>query len=262
MKKTIILIPVYNDKGDLLKTLNSINEDDDNFEILIIDDGSVIPLTLPREKYKFKINIFRLSENMGITKALNTGLDIISNRKDIDYIARLDAGDIQQPNRITIQKKTFESDSELVMLGTNVKFYDTNHNYLFDTKLPLTDIQIKKEKYIRSCFIHPSVLFTKRNIDQGMRYSTKFPAAEDYEFFLRIILNYKVANLDKSYVYCFDRATGISIRKRNIQINSVLKCLFKHRDYTSTYWYFGVFKVLMQKIFPRKVFNLIKSKQK
>ncbi|HDD9110054.1 TPA: glycosyltransferase, partial [Escherichia coli] len=83
MKKTIILIPVYNDKGDLLKTLNSINEDDDNFEILIIDDGSVIPLTLPREKYKFKINVFRLSENMGITKALNTGLDIISNRKDI-----------------------------------------------------------------------------------------------------------------------------------------------------------------------------------
>ena len=64
MKKTIILIPVYNDKGDLLKTLNSINEDDDNFEILIIDDGSVIPLTLPREKYKFKIIGLTVSNNI------------------------------------------------------------------------------------------------------------------------------------------------------------------------------------------------------
>lgn len=123
---------------------------------------------------------------MGITKALNTGLDIISNRKDIDYIARLDAGDIQQPNRITIQKKTFESDSELVMLGTNVKFYDTNHNYLFDTKLPLTDIQIKKEKYIRSCFIHPSVMFTKGLLIKECDIRQNFLQQKIMNFFLEL----------------------------------------------------------------------------
>ncbi|RAY63308.1 hypothetical protein DP185_24170, partial [Enterobacter hormaechei] len=95
MSDLIVLMPVYNDQKDMIKTLDSISEDDNDFLVLIIDDGSKIPLTLNDNEYKFNVKIHRLNENKGITGALNAGLDLISEMDTVSYIARLDAGDVQ-----------------------------------------------------------------------------------------------------------------------------------------------------------------------
>ncbi|WP_163375332.1 glycosyltransferase, partial [Enterobacter hormaechei] len=46
MRDLIVLMPVYNDQKDMIRTLDSINEDNNDFSVLIIDDGSKTPLTL------------------------------------------------------------------------------------------------------------------------------------------------------------------------------------------------------------------------
>lgn len=260
MKDLIVLMPVYNDQEDMIKTLDSINEENNDFQVLIIDDGSKNPLTLGNRQYKFNVNIHRLSENKGITGALNAGLDLIVQMTAVRYIARLDAGDFQVKNRFKMQHQYFETHNNTKMLGTNVSFFDVNGEPVFDTNLPLTDDKIKKEKYIRSCFIHPTVMFSIDIIKNGFRYSEKYPCAEDYEFFLRITNRYEVANLRENFVLCHDRVNGISITRRKKQISSVLKSLLKHKDLTCPQWYIGICKVLAQYVIPRTVFSYIKAR--
>ena len=43
MKDLAVLIPSYNDTPSLLKTLESIVEDDNAFTVVIVDDGSKAP---------------------------------------------------------------------------------------------------------------------------------------------------------------------------------------------------------------------------
>ena len=107
MRDLIVLMPVYNDQKDMIRTLDSINEDNNDFSVLIIDDGSKTPLTLNNKQYKFTVKIHRLTVNKGITGALNAGLDLISEMDNIRYIARLDAGDIQVKNRFKTQRSVF-----------------------------------------------------------------------------------------------------------------------------------------------------------
>ncbi|MEH8204260.1 glycosyltransferase [Aeromonas veronii] len=260
MKGLVVLMPVYNDQVDMIKTLDSIKEEDNDFEVIIIDDGSVVPLTLSNNKYDFKVEIFRLVENKGITEALNTGLDLISKRNDVKYVARLDAGDVQVGNRLSKQYTHMEKNKNIKMIGGNVTFFDTLGFPIFNTNLPLTNQNIKREKYIRSCFIHPAVMFSKEIIDDGMRYSYDYPAAEDYEFFLRIIKSYHVENLTEILLLCHDRANGISIKKRRTQVKSVLRCLIKHKEISSIFWYLGIIKVLVQCFIPRSIFSLVKAR--
>ncbi|MEA3967763.1 glycosyltransferase, partial [Enterobacter hormaechei] len=73
MRDLIVLMPVYNDQKDMIRTLDSINEDNNDFSVLIIDDDSKIPLTLNNKQYKFTVKIHRLTVKKAITGALNAG---------------------------------------------------------------------------------------------------------------------------------------------------------------------------------------------
>lgn len=62
MRDLAVLIPVYNDQADLELTLSSIDEDNTNFTVYIIDDGSKRPIYLDYMNYKFRIMIRRLEK--------------------------------------------------------------------------------------------------------------------------------------------------------------------------------------------------------
>lgn len=262
MRDLAIVIPAYNDGEDLEKSLESICEDNNDFKVIIIDDGSTIPVAVDAAKYKFQVEIYRLAVNSGITAALNKALEIVKEEKSINFIARLDAGDIQEPHRLAKQYQRLSQDAELTMLGANVSFYDVDGNLMYHSQLPQSDVEIKKKRYIKSCFIHPSVMFKRRVLDDGLMYSTAYPAAEDYELFFRISGKYKVANLAEVLVVCHDRRNGISIRRRQRQVKSVLKTLLDNHNFTAAEWYAGVLKVVLQLVLPREFFSFIKARLK
>ena len=73
-----VLIPCYNDQEGLVRSLESIHYDTAKFAVLIVDDGSAIPVQhahlLSFVAAGFSINIITLPSNQGIVKALNAGL--------------------------------------------------------------------------------------------------------------------------------------------------------------------------------------------
>ena len=69
-------------------------------EIIIIDDGSDIPLNrILKSSYLKKIILFRNKKNEGVSYSLNKGIELSTG----NFICRLDADDVMLPNRIKSQ---------------------------------------------------------------------------------------------------------------------------------------------------------------
>lgn len=105
-----IIIPYYNTNKEIFyETLFSIfNQTEKNceFEIIIVDNGSKKPLKIYdlNSKFKEKIKIIRLEENLTIGPARNIG---IKNAKG-EWIFFLDSDDILDINFFKVIKKTIE----------------------------------------------------------------------------------------------------------------------------------------------------------
>lgn len=253
--KSSFLIPSYNDNDFLLRTLESI--DNEGIHILIVDDGSEVRVEKFISNYNFnsEITVVTLEENQGIIRALNEGLLYLKENM-FRYIFRIDAGDININGRVDKQLEFLVS-KKLGMLGGHVEYY-TNDNK-FAHYLPIEDVEIKRLQYMRSCFIHPSVVFDLDKID-GL-YSENFKYAEDYELFLRVLKHpgVNVGNLDEIVVQCLVRSDGISLSNRRKQIVSVIKAQVVHFDVKNKYSYLGVFKSILLLVLPYGVVEKLKS---
>lgn len=103
VKKTqvTVLIPVFEDfkcLPILLKRIEQNLHDICNYEILIIDDGSLKNLD---EKYELvvenKVNFLTLSQNIGHQRSIAIGLCYLSEKKNIDYVLIMDGDGEDNP---------------------------------------------------------------------------------------------------------------------------------------------------------------------
>ena len=80
-----VIVPVYNVENCLIRCLNSIlNQANQNFELLLIDDGSTDKSGKICDEYAFKdsrIHVFHKNNN-GVSSARNFGLEN-SDRKSV-----------------------------------------------------------------------------------------------------------------------------------------------------------------------------------
>src|SRR5215470_2449775 len=98
-----LLIPCYNNPQGLMASLESVFYDGDRFAVVIVDDGSSVPVCAEQIKSELRnislITVLRSEQNRGITDALNHGLQWIEEHLTVKYIARLDCGDSCHPYR-------------------------------------------------------------------------------------------------------------------------------------------------------------------
>src|SRR5690348_12197981 len=87
-----VLIPVFNERGRLRDSLESLRAQGVPFTVVLVDDGSTPPLHVKSEAYDFPIVVLRLERNSGIEAALNAGLEYIESR-GFELVARLDVAD-------------------------------------------------------------------------------------------------------------------------------------------------------------------------
>jgi len=104
MKKTLIIIPTYNESENVEKLLEEIYQVKDNLNILVVDDNSPdktyeIIERLMDKKYKDKLFILRRSEKLGLGTAYIAGFKWALAR-DYDYIFEMDADFSHNPKYI------------------------------------------------------------------------------------------------------------------------------------------------------------------
>ena len=219
----VLLIPCFNNKDGLIASLNSISYPKEKFEVLIVDDGSTIPLNDQELKGKLRdmnIHVLRLDQNQGIVKALNTGLAALKLRSDIKYIARLDAGDINHEQRFYKQVDFLNRYKEIALLASWARFQNKTSTKGYDYITKTTHENIKREMHLKCSFIHPSVMFRKEVIDIIGIYPENFPHAEDYAFFWKIMKVYKTAVIPEKLLWISYSDSNISVENYKKQLRS------------------------------------------
>jgi hypothetical protein len=106
-------------------------------------------------------------------------------------------------------------------------------------------------------FIHPSIMFRIKVIDEVGLYPTNYKYAEDYAYFFKIIKKLKTANINKILLQYEVNPKGLSINKRKQQLRSRLKIILDNFD-GSFYAFYGLFRNLILYFLPYSLIFLLK----
>jgi len=154
--------------------------------VLVIDGpiGEELSKETESLKNRFNLKIAEIENNVGLAKALNFGLEFCSN----EIIARMDSDDIAFSNRIEAQLKLMEESKADIISAPVLEFDNSINNITAKKALPISHDEILKYARKRNPFNHPAVMFKKSVILKNGGYSD-FPYFEDYELFVRCLLN-------------------------------------------------------------------------
>jgi len=197
--KVGVVMPVYNAEKYLRQSIESIlSQTYVDFELICINDGSTDSSRRIIEEFIWKDNRIRLFDmpvNSGVTKALNYGL-LVSRS---EYIARMDADDIANKDRLEKQVNFLNENPNIMVVGSFFRSWNSDLSSIVwvNDDIP-TDPEIIKEVLLSRCCVgHPTVLMRRRIIEivGGYNESQDCKAVEDYELWLRISRRFKIANL-------------------------------------------------------------------
>lgn len=139
-----------------------------------------------------RVSVF-YSGRPGISAALNRG--IASTRSK--YIARLDADDLMAPDRLAEQVAEMDSDSNLLVLGSQVERIDPDGNRLGRSFLPGSFSEIRTLITKKNPIAHPSVMIRRSVIELTGGYDEAFDGVEDYLLWLAVCEIGEIRNSDR-----------------------------------------------------------------
>lgn len=130
-KKFSVIVPVYNTESYLERCIDSIlNQTYDNFELILVDDGSKDSCAGICDRYADADSRIRVihKENGGISSARNSGLDIMSG----DYVCFIDSDDFVEKE--LLMKTSYRLDAGYDICSFCARRVDENNNYLYDLR--------------------------------------------------------------------------------------------------------------------------------
>jgi glycosyltransferase involved in cell wall biosynthesis len=244
-----VLIPVFNAQRGLEQSLSSLRHEDAGFEVFVVDDGSETILTVP-EGLPFPVHLHRLDRNGGITKALNAGLDQIA-AAGFPYVARLDAGDLSLPGRFAAQIAFLERHPNHAVVGTYVEIVDEQGRLLYYFTPPTDHRSLVRRLHYENPFSHPSVTLRMAALQTDGTYTEMYTGGEDYELWLRLSRNWKLANIDRIFVRKSEASTSITSRRLRLGI-SRLRLQIDHFTPRSIHAYLGITRSVLALFLSRK----------
>lgn len=193
-----VFMPVYNGEYYIGDTIKSILEQSyDDFEFLIIDDGSTDSTILEIEKFTDdRIRVIKNNQNKGLPYTRNLGLELSKGT----FIAFMDSDDIAHKDRLKIQLNLLREQKHIDIVSCRVKSISKEYTYL-DAQNDMKEYKVEKNmKYFPNLNKHPnieiSLLFTCIMNNPGsmirmskikeakLSYRDEFTVAQDYSFWV------------------------------------------------------------------------------
>ncbi len=188
-----VIMPVYNGAKYLREAVDSIlRQSFRDFEFIIVDDGSTDSTWAILQSYDGpSVVLLHNEENIGLPRSLNKGLAVARG----NYIARIDADDTAEPNRLERQLAFLQHHPEVGLLGTASRVLYEDLGYERLRRPPLTNLELRSALVRRNPFLHSSVMIPHRVLEVVGGYNERLVKAEDYDLWVRIGSNYRLANL-------------------------------------------------------------------
>jgi hypothetical protein len=219
-----VVIPVWNAEETLGETLESlVGQTRKDFYVCVVDDCSTDATQAVAQSFanRLKIELIVLPHNVGPGAAANHAIRSIQSR----YIARIDADDIAQPNRLEQQLIYLETNSKVDVCSTWMHaFYDDHSHEDYILQKPLDDASIKTA-LVQYCAISNGASMFRRSFfqDAGL-YNESLRDCEDYDLWCRGAL------LGKTYASLAEPLT--KYRQRTTQPDQAQRQAQYQRDLT------------------------------
>ena len=189
-----VIIPVYNKCKYIQQTIDSVlRQTLDQLEIIVIDDGSTDEsLAVVKAISNLRLQVFSQS-NAGVERARNFGF----SQSNGSFIVFLDADDLMNVDRLSKQLEHFETDENLVLVGTWANVIDHSGKVIGSICPPTSNVAIQLGHLFRNQFVSSSVMVRRSAIADGPVFSeshgTRF--AEDFDLWNRVSKKGLIVNI-------------------------------------------------------------------
>jgi glycosyltransferase EpsE len=254
-----VIMCVYNAEKYVKTAINSIIEQSYiNWEFIICDDGSIDQsysvLMEYKRKYPAKFIVIQNVKNMKLSYSLNRCLEQCSGK----YVARMDADDRCEPDRLEKQVAFLESHSEYALVGTSMRIFGGNQYRGIRKYKACPD---KYDMLFNPCFAHATILIYKKVYDDlgGYLVSKRTERGQDYELWFRFFAKgYKGYNLaEPLYIVTEDEAC---YKRKKIKYR-IYSCITALKGYRlvgiEKKYYICAFKPIIAGIIPKKVLQMM-----
>jgi glycosyltransferase involved in cell wall biosynthesis len=194
-----IIIPTYNRADLITRTIKSIlTQTFFNYEIIIVDDGSTDNSKEVIASFSNSSIKYFKTENCGVAHARNYGIQNASGK----YIGFLDSDDLMEINHLQTAYDFINSNKnpEVVHLNFLWGLEDRSivHKNILPKNLPL-DI-------FKNCSLHVNCIFIQNIIAKNNLFneSRDLMFVEDWDFFIKLCVRYKIQLLDQCTSYLID----------------------------------------------------------
>lgn len=179
-----VVMPVYNAEKYIAEAIESVlNQTCQNFELIIVDDGSTDGTIEIIKSFKNNKVVLIQKEHSGIVDSLNIGIKRATGK----YIARMDADDIMHIDRLKIQHAIMEEEPTITVCGTwmipfgeNVQAGRISQCGNGVMEFPL--LQLLKGNFM----FHPTIMMRKDFLDHHSLQYKNYQYAEDYQLWSEI----------------------------------------------------------------------------
>lgn len=196
-----IIIPSYKGEDNIVAVVESaLNQNYENIEVIVVDDNGrgtehqiatecALKSFLDNKKFKYLVHDL----NINGSAARNTGLRA-SNAK---YVAFLDDDDYFYPNKILSCVEALEKldDSYAFAYTAYELVFPEKHTEIIAPKYTGDILDDFLQRKIRLC--SSSVVLRKKVVDDVNGFDESFKRHQDWEFFVRILKNYKAVYVDE-----------------------------------------------------------------
>jgi glycosyltransferase involved in cell wall biosynthesis len=204
--KISVIIPVYNGEIFLEDTIKSVlNQNYDNWECIVVDDGSIDGSAAIAKKYEQIIYLYQ--EHKNVAAARNLGIQKASG----EYLAFLDADDIWDTHKLETQINYMEESPEIDYSITKHSLFLTEGLKDIPQWVRTNHLQEETIAYI------PSSLIVRKSAFEIVGYfDESYKISDDSDWFLRARdAGIKLGIIDKNLLYkrvhsqCLTSQTGV-----------------------------------------------------
>lgn len=238
-----IIMTSYNYESLISEAIESLlNQTYQNWELIIVDDGSVDNSVEVIKKYCEKDNRIKLyshenGENKGLTSSLLLGLEKVSN----EWLAFLESDDVWELNYLDEKVKAIKANkdaglifNDVKLIGDETRFKEFDEYFRKRTKL-LSAKNIEYTELLDINFITTfSCVMVKKSLLEKCEFKTPMPQCIDWVLWIQIIQNNKIIYIKKELthwrLHTKSYMNELNIEKRHKLFAQLFKYLNRNKN--------------------------------
>ena len=196
--RVTVLMTVFNERPDWVRRAvdSVLGQTFDDFELIIIDDGSTAKDTLEEldcveARGDVRVRLIH-QENTGLTRALNRGIEMAQG----EFLCRHDSDDWSSLTRLEKQVSFLDEHPDVTLVGSGAQLYDEQSRPFAQLKFPTDTETIRRLFPVTNPICHGAICARLAAVRELGGYREELSVfAEDYDLFWRMSDAASVANL-------------------------------------------------------------------